>query len=112
MLTFYEVATFEGWSQIMFDATNGVGYDMVMQDHSQNWVLFIYILYIFIMGFFVMNLFISVIVEKFQDEYREYEGSKLQPNETEWVKIQKLMLLTEPKIIPPEPVNKIRKFFY
>jgi hypothetical protein len=27
MLTFYEVAKFEGWSQIMFDATNGAGYD-------------------------------------------------------------------------------------
>ena len=40
------------------------------------------------MTFFVMNLFISVIVEKFKDEYREYEGSiKLQPNEREWVKI-------------------------
>ena len=72
----------------MFDATDGVGYDIAMQDQNQNWVQLIYILYIFIMTFFVMNLFISVIVEKFKDEYREYEGSiKLQPNEREWVKI-------------------------
>ena len=40
------------------------------------------------MNFFVMNLFISVIVDKFNDEYKEYEGSKdFQPNETEWIKI-------------------------
>ena len=65
MLTFYEVATFEGWSGIMFDATQGVNYDVVMKKNSKNWVQLVFIFYIFIMGFFVMNLFISVIVEKF-----------------------------------------------
>lgn len=88
MLTFFEISTFEGWSQMMYDATDGVGYDMIMQDQNQDWVYFIFILYIFIMSFFVMNLFISVIVDKFNDEYKEYEGSKdFQPNETEWIKI-------------------------
>ena len=34
MLTFYEVATFEGWSGIMFDATQGVNYDVAMKKNS------------------------------------------------------------------------------
>ncbi len=34
MLTFYEVATFEGWSGIMFDATQGANYDVVMKKNS------------------------------------------------------------------------------
>ena len=40
------------------------------------------------MTFFVMNLFISVIVEKFKDEMKEYQGSKfLNKEEFEWVRI-------------------------
>jgi hypothetical protein len=30
MLTFSEIVTFEGWSLMMFDATNTDGYDQVM----------------------------------------------------------------------------------
>ena len=38
MLTFFEIVTFEGWSLMMFDATDTVGYDQVMVPKSKTWV--------------------------------------------------------------------------
>ena len=70
MLTFFEITTFEGWSLMMFDASDTVGYDQAMSPKNKQWVQIIFILYIFIMTFFVMNLFISVIVEKFKEEMK------------------------------------------
>lgn len=38
MLTFFEITTFEGWSLMMFDATDTVGYDQVMETNNKSWV--------------------------------------------------------------------------
>ncbi len=62
------------------------------------------------MTFFVMNLFISVIVEKFKEEMKIFQGSGiLDREEFEWVRIQKLMVLAKPKLVPAEPVNGFRR---
>lgn len=56
-----------------------------------------------------MNLFISVIVDKFNEEIKKRQGShKFTEEQKEWVKIQRLLVFTSPKIIPIEPVNCLR----
>jgi hypothetical protein len=38
MLAFFEMTTFEGWSLMMFEATNAVDENVVMQEHYRDWV--------------------------------------------------------------------------
>jgi hypothetical protein len=38
MLTFFEITTFEGWSLMMFDASDTVGYDQAMSPKNKQWV--------------------------------------------------------------------------
>lgn len=56
-----------------------------------------------------MNLFVSVIVDKFNDEIKKRQGShEFTKEQKEWVKLQRLLLHTSPKIIPVEPINLVR----
>jgi ribonucleotide reductase alpha subunit len=72
-------------------------------------VSLIYILFIFFTTFFIMNLFISVIVDKFNEEIKKRQGSdNFTDEQKEWVKIQRLLVHTSPKIIPVEPINCFR----
>lgn len=53
-----------------------------------------------------MNLFISVIVDKFNEELKERQGQKdFTTEQKEWVKIQRLLVHTNPKQIPVRPIN-------
>lgn len=65
--------------------------------------------FIFLTTFFILNLFISVIVDKFNEQIKKREGSDMfTPEQKEWVKINRLLLHTNPRIIPVEPVNRFR----
>mmetsp|Transcript_34799 Transcript_34799/g.53436 ORF Transcript_34799/g.53436 Transcript_34799/m.53436 type:complete len:300 (+) Transcript_34799:3761-4660(+) len=56
-----------------------------------------------------MNLFISVIVDKFNEEIKKRQGAhNFTEEQKEWVKIQRLLVHTNPKIIPVEPNNMVR----
>lgn len=56
-----------------------------------------------------MNLFISVIVDKFNEEIKKRQGAdNFTDEQKEWVKIQRLLVHTNPKIIPVEPINCFR----
>jgi hypothetical protein len=56
-----------------------------------------------------MNLFISVIVDKFNEQIKKRQGQfDFTKEQKEWVKIQRLLLQTNPKIIPVEPINCFR----
>lgn len=76
---------------------------------NQPHVSIVFVIYIFFTTFFVMNLFISVIVDKFNDEIKKRQGAhNFTEEQKEWVKIQRLLVHTNPKIIPVEPINCFR----
>ena len=71
MLTFFEISTLEMWPDMMFDAQDSVGLDMVLKHKNRTPIALLYVIYIFFTTFFIMNLFISVIVDKFNDEIKK-----------------------------------------
>lgn len=71
MLTFFEISTLEMWPDMMFDAQDSVGLDMVLEYKHRPPIALLYVIYIFFTTFFIMNLFISVIVDKFNDEIKK-----------------------------------------
>ena len=109
MMTFFEISTLEMWPDMMFSAIDAVGYDRSPKEKNSPHASLLYVVYIFVTTFFIMNLFISVIVDKFNEQIKKRQGSDNFSNEQkEWVKIQRLLVHTNPKIIPVEPINCFR----
>lgn len=109
MATFFEISTLEMWPDMMFAAIDSVGYDMSPREKNSPMVSLLYVIYIFVTTFFIMNLFISVIVDKFNEQIKKRQGSdNFSSEQKEWVKIQRLLVHTNPKIIPVEPINCFR----
>jgi hypothetical protein len=109
MITFFEIATLEMWPGLMYAAIDSVDLDHGPVKDNNKGIAIIYIIYIFLTTFFIMNLFISVIVDKFNDEIKKRQGSdQFTDEQKEWVKIQRLLVHTNPKIIPVEPINCLR----
>ena len=60
-----------------------------------------------------MNLFISVIVDKFNEEIEKREGSnKFTQEQKEWVKIQRLLVHTNPKITAVRPIQCVFRYCF
>src|SRR5690349_3108344 len=73
----------------------------------------VFIIFIFITTFFVMNLFISVIVDKFNEEIRKKDGShNFSDEQKEWVKMQRIMVTVNVKVVPVVPQNRFRKICF
>lgn len=109
MITFFEIAGLEMWPARMYAAVDSVELDHGPVTDNNKGIAFIYVVYIFLTTFFIMNLFVSVIVDKFNDEIKKRQGSdQFTAEQKEWVKIQRLLVHTNPKIIPVEPINCLR----
>jgi len=93
----------------MFDAIDSRGEDLVPQTNYNPGISMLFVIFIFLTTFFIMNLFISVIVDKFNEEIKKRQGAhNFTDEQKEWVKIQRLLVHTNPKIIPVEPINCFR----
>ena len=109
MMTFFEIATLEMWPDMMYAAIDSTTIDHVPKLDNNKFISLIFIIYIFFTTFFIMNLFISVIVDKFNEEIKKRQGAdNFTDEQKEWVKIQRLLVHTNPKIIPVEPINCFR----
>jgi len=93
----------------MYNAIDSVAYDHVPKKDNRPGVALVFVIFIFSTTFFIMNLFISVIVDKFNEEIKKRQGAdNFTDEQKEWVKIQRLLVHTNPKIIPVEPINCFR----
>ena len=109
MMTFFEISTLEMWPGMMYAAIDSVDIDHVPKYEKKPGVAMVFIMFIFLTTFFIMNLFISVIVDKFNAEIKKRQGAdEFTEEQKEWVKIQRLLIRTNPKIIPVEPINCFR----
>ena len=109
MITFFEISTLEMWPGMMYNAIDSVQADHIPKQDNKPAISLLYIIFIFFTTFFIMNLFISVIVDKFNEEIKKRQGSdNFTDEQKEWVKIQRLLVHTNPKIIPVEPINCFR----
>ena len=109
MMTFFEISTLEMWPGMMYNAIDSTKLDDVPIKENKPFISMVYIIYIFFTTFFIMNLFISVIVDKFNEEIKKRQGAdNFTDEQKEWVKIQRLLVHTNPKIIPVEPINCFR----
>lgn len=67
MLTLFEISTTEGWVDVMYSATDSVGWFMQPKRDQQEIWAFFFTAYIFVFFMFFINLSVGVIVDKFMD---------------------------------------------
>ncbi|CAB4058904.1 DSC1 [Lepeophtheirus salmonis] len=101
-LALFQVATFEGWMEVMADAV-----DIREVDQQPSWEASIYNYFYFVIfivcgSFFTLNLFIGVIIDNFNALKKKYEGGVLEIN---WVG-------KKPQKVIKRPSNELHALFY
>lgn len=64
-LALFQVATFEGWMEVMKDAVDARGVDLQPQREANLYAYFYFVIFIVCGSFFTLNLFIGVIIDNF-----------------------------------------------
>ena len=64
-LALFEIATFQGWMEIMQDAVDTTDIDLQPQTRNSEWVYIYFIAFILVGGHFILRLIIAVIIDKF-----------------------------------------------
>ena len=98
-----EVATMEGWTNILQNAVNMRGSDEQPQLDSSYYAIVYFIVFIVIGAYFTLNLFISVIVDTFREIRRKLEllgksgGALLTEGQRHYIETIEQLTKTRPK---------------
>ncbi|XP_015914101.1 sodium channel protein 1 brain [Parasteatoda tepidariorum] len=115
-LALFQVATFEGWTEVMEYATDAT--EVGQQPYTEaNFPAYIYFVTFIICGsFFTLNLFIGVIIDNFNMLKKKYEGGIVEMFLTESQKAYYTAMLKlgrrKPQRIVTRPHNVYLQVFY
>ncbi|XP_048583288.1 sodium channel protein 1 brain-like isoform X2 [Nematostella vectensis] len=110
-LALFQVATFEGWIEIMRDAVDARGFDQ-QPSYEYNFAAYAYFVVFIIVGsFFTLNLFIGVIIDNFNRLKKQYEDYGaldifLTPSQKAWFSTLRKAANKKPKKMISRPKNK------
>lgn len=105
LLTVFEVSSGEMWPDIMYDTTDTVGIGKLMQPNMEPQNALYYIFVQIVCAFLMLNVFVGVVIEKYNDNKEQSEGSALLSNEQKlWVETMKLAMggKAKRKMQPPK----------
>ncbi|XP_053979970.1 sodium channel protein 60E isoform X3 [Hylaeus volcanicus] len=115
-LALFQVATFEGWMEVMQDAVDARGVDLQPQREANIYAYFYFVIFIVCGSFFTLNLFIGVIIDNFNMLKKKYEGGVLEMFLTESQKhyytAMKKLGRKKPQKVIKRPMNQILAMFY
>ncbi|XP_064620216.1 sodium channel protein 1 brain-like isoform X2 [Lineus longissimus] len=115
-LALLQVATFEGWMEVMVDAIDATAID-VQPQREANFPAYIYFFIFIVFGsFFTLNLFIGVIIDNFNMLKKKYEGTYLDmfltSNQKNYYNTLKKLGNKKPQKTIKRPRNKCQGFFF
>jgi len=115
-LALFQVATFEGWMEIMADAVDARAVDLQPQYEASLYNYFYFVIFIVCGSFFTLNLFIGVIIDNFNALKKKYEGGVLEMFLTESQKhyytAMKKLGRKKPQKVIKRPQNPYHALFY
>ncbi|PFX17439.1 Sodium channel protein type 4 subunit alpha B [Stylophora pistillata] len=116
-LALFQVATFEGWMELMDDAVDSKEVDEQPADESYLGAYFYFVIFIVMGAFFVLNLFVGVIIDNFNSLKRRYDelsymGMLLTDAQRKWVDILKESAKRKPPDNSIRPQSKILQLLY
>ncbi|ODN03643.1 Sodium channel protein 60E [Orchesella cincta] len=115
-LSLFQVATFEGWIELMESSVNAAGIDVQpVRDNQIEYYAF-YVAFIIFGSFFTLQLFIGVIIDNFNMLKKKYEGNTLEmlltPSQRNYYIAMKNLGKRKPKKVVKRPKAKFFSFFY
>ncbi|XP_052895021.1 sodium channel protein 60E isoform X3 [Anopheles moucheti] len=115
-LALFQVATFEGWMEVMADAVDARGVDLQPQREANLYAYLYFVIFIVCGSFFTLNLFIGVIIDNFNMLKKKYEGGVLEMFLTESQKhyytAMKKLGRKKPQKVIKRPINQFLAMFY
>nr|AAK01090.1 putative BSC1 sodium channel protein [Blattella germanica] len=115
-LALFQVATFEGWMEVMADAVDERGVNMQPQREANLYAYLYFVVFIVCGSFFTLNLFIGVIIDNFNMLKKKYEGGVLEMFLTESQKhyytAMKKLGRKKPQKVIKRPMNQVLATFY
>ncbi|XP_065166604.1 sodium channel protein 60E isoform X3 [Atheta coriaria] len=115
-LALFQVATFEGWMEVMADAVDARGVNLQPQREANLYAYIYFVIFIVCGSFFTLNLFIGVIIDNFNMLKKKYEGGVLEMFLTESQKhyytAMKKLGRKKPQKVIKRPLNPFLAMFY
>jgi hypothetical protein len=114
LMTFFEISTTEGWTELMWAAVDSTGIDMQpIRNNNAAWIFF-FITFMLVASYMVMNLFVGVVIENFNRMRLQHSGMStlLTEEQQGWVKTQEIAFRIRPKkrVKPPEGLIRFVAF--
>jgi hypothetical protein len=110
------VATFEGWMEVMADATDCREIDENPDYEASKYNYFYFVIFIVCGSFFTLNLFIGVIIDNFNALKKKYEGGVLEmfltDSQKNYYTAMKKLGRKKPQKIIMRPKNEMHALFY
>ncbi|CAG5115374.1 unnamed protein product, partial [Candidula unifasciata] len=115
-LALFQVATFEGWMEVIDSAVDATEVDMQPKYEASIYSYMYFVVFIIFGSFFSMNLFIGVIIDNFNVLKKKYEGSYLDAfltqSQRSYYNTLKKLGKKKPQKSIKRPQNKFLLFFY
>ncbi|XP_060572053.1 sodium channel protein 1 brain-like isoform X2 [Ruditapes philippinarum] len=115
-LALFQVATFEGWMEVMSLAVDSVGIDKQPKFENSLYMYLFFVAFIIFGAFFTLNLFIGVIIDNFNMLKKKYDGSYLDmfltSGQRQYYNTIKKLGNKKPQKTIKRPKNKIQGIFY
>ncbi|XP_053406003.1 sodium channel protein 1 brain-like isoform X3 [Mercenaria mercenaria] len=115
-LALFQVATFEGWMEVMSLAVDSVGVDMQPKFENSLYMYLFFVAFIIFGAFFTLNLFIGVIIDNFNMLKKKYDGSYLDmfltSGQRQYYNTIKKLGNKKPQKTIKRPKNKVQGIFY
>ncbi|XP_069138424.1 sodium channel protein 1 brain-like isoform X2 [Argopecten irradians] len=115
-LALFQVATFEGWMEVMIDAVDATDVDEQPRYEAGLYYYLYFVAFIIFGAFFTLNLFIGVIIENFNALKKKYEGSYLDmfltQGQRNYMNTLKKLANKKPQKTVKRPKNSFQAVFY
>jgi hypothetical protein len=108
----FEIATTEGWVDVMYAAIDQRGIDtQPIRDSNMLWAIF-FIFFLIIGAFFLLELFVGVTIDNF-NKIREKTGRGLMTEaQKKWAATQSFVMKIKPERRIKRPTDKVRAWCY
>ncbi|XP_037079041.1 sodium channel protein 60E-like [Pollicipes pollicipes] len=115
-LALFQVATFEGWMEVMADAVDARGVELQPAREANIYAYIYFVVFIVCGSFFTLNLFIGVIIDNFNMLKKKYEGGVLEmfltDSQKNYYTALKKLGRKKPQKVIRRPLNHYHALFY
>uniref|UniRef100_A0A7N4PJ42 Sodium channel protein n=1 Tax=Sarcophilus harrisii TaxID=9305 RepID=A0A7N4PJ42_SARHA len=113
-LALLQVATFKGWTDIMYAAVDSRGCEEQPQWEYNLYMYLYFVIFIIFGSFFTLNLFIGVIIDNFNQQKKKLGGQDIFMTEEQkkYYNAMKKLGSKKPQKPIPRPLNKYQGFLF